>query len=393
MTAPLDNLKILDFSTLLPGPFATMMMADMGADVLRVSSGSRPDLAALLPPFLPGSKVSANIAYLGRGKRSLTLNLKDPRALQVIDRLLGKYDILVEQFRPGVMEKLGLGYETLSGKYPALIYCSITGYGQKGSFRNRAGHDINYLARSGLMSYSCSKKGGPALMGLQIADIVGGSFNAVIGLLAAVCHRERTGDGQQIDIAMMDGVMALNALVGAAYLVDGKEPKSDSLLLNGGSLYDFYETRDHRHISFGGLEPQFFSAFCKKIGRPDLIAKGVMPPDIEIVKEEVRDIIRTRTMDEWLQVFGDADVCVEPVLTIPEAMENEAVDERGLIVDISRPEGGSVRQLSNPIKFSKSPVHYTTVGVRAGTHNREVLLELGYTDQDINAFADSGLFE
>jgi crotonobetainyl-CoA:carnitine CoA-transferase CaiB-like acyl-CoA transferase len=370
-----------------------MMMADLGADVLRVSSGSRPDLAAISPPFLPKSKVSTNIAYLGRGKRSLTLNLKNPRALEIIDRLLKTYDILVEQFRPGVMEKLGLGYEMLSSKYPSLIYCSITGYGQNGSLRDRVGHDINYLARSGLMSYSGTKQHGPSLMGTQIADLVGGSYNALIGFLAAVCHRQQTDEGQHIDISMMDGVMALNSLVAAAYLVDGKEPQSEGHFLNGGSLYDFYETKEGRYISFGGLEPQFFKAFCNGIGRPDLISAGVMPSNIEVVKQEVRGIIKAKTCDEWMAIFHNQDVCIEPVLTLPEALEAETVKEREMIVQVAAPEGGSVRQLSNPIKLSKTPARCSTVGVQAGTHNREVLLELGYTDRDIDEYAGSGLFE
>ena len=275
MAGPLKKMKILDFTALLPGPYATMTLADLGADVLRIVSGSRPDLASFLPPFLPGTNLSCAIAYLGRGKRCMTLNLKDPRAGGIVRKLIGEYDIVIEQFRPGVMAKLGLDYESLKTVNPSLIYCSLTGYGQTGPMRNRAGHDINYRARAGVAACSGHKETGPCLCGVQIADVASGSNHAVIGILAAVVHRHRTGEGQYVDVSMTDGAVAFNALFASAYLVDGSENCCGEGVLNGGSLYDFYETRDGKYLSFGGLEPQFFSAFCEAIGRPDLIPGGV----------------------------------------------------------------------------------------------------------------------
>ncbi|MEA2014730.1 MAG: CaiB/BaiF CoA-transferase family protein, partial [Thermodesulfobacteriota bacterium] len=277
MSGPLKGLKILDFTTLLPGPFATMNLADLGAEVLRVVSGSRPDMAAFAPPFLAGTDISFTVPYLQRGKRSMTLNLKDPRAAQIVRQLISDYDILIEQFRPGVMAKFGLDYETLKEINPAIIYCSITGYGQDSPLSGKAGHDINYLARSGLMSYSGKKDTGPSLMGMQIADVASGSYNAIIGILAAVVHRNETGKGQYIDISMTDGAIAFNAMVGGACLVNNEEPGREGFLLNGGSLYDFYETKDVKYVSFGGIEPRFFAAFCRTIGRLDLIESGVAP--------------------------------------------------------------------------------------------------------------------
>jgi alpha-methylacyl-CoA racemase len=192
MAGPLKGLKILDFTTLLPGPYATMTLADLGAEVLQIVSGSRPDLTAFWPPFIPGTKISAASAMLGRGKRSMTLNLKDQRAAEIVKKLIAEYDILIEQFRPGVMKRLGLDYETLCRTNPALIYCSLTGYGQNGPMQSRAGHDINYLSRAGVMSYSGKKQTGPALTGMQIADVASGSNNSIIGILAAVIHRQNT---------------------------------------------------------------------------------------------------------------------------------------------------------------------------------------------------------
>lgn len=389
---PLNGLKVLDFTTLLPGPYATMGLADMGADVLRIASGSRPDLAAFAPPFIPGTDISFATACLGRGKRCMTLNLKDPRAIEVVHRLLARYDILVEQFRPGVMEKLGLGYTALREVNPALIYCSLTGYGQTGPCRDRVGHDINYLARSGIMAYSGKKESGPSLTGMQIADVASGSNNTVIGILAAVISRNETGKGQQVDVSMADGVVAFNALAGNAYLVDGNEPGRESFLLNGGSLYDFYETKDGGHISLGALEPQFFAAFCGGIGRPDLAAGGISPEDIEEVKGQIREIILTKTRGEWVEGFEGAEACVEPVLTLSEALADEQARERSLIVEVDLPAGGTVRQIAHPITFSETRQEYRTAGVPAGTHTREVMRELGYAEAEIEEFKKEGLF-
>jgi alpha-methylacyl-CoA racemase len=370
-----------------------MNLGDMGAEVVRITSGSRPDMVDFAPPFLPGTDLTAAAAYLGRGKRSITLNLKDPKAVRIIHQLLQSHDILVEQFRPGVMEKFGLDYERLRKINPALIYCSITGYGQDSPLRGRAGHDINYLARSGLMSYSGRIGTGPALTGMQIADVASGSCNAVIGILAAVIHRGKTGAGQHVDISMLDGAMAFNALVAAAYLVDDREPDREGFLLNGGSLYDFYETGDGRHIAFGGLEPQFFSAFCEAIERPDLIPGGVAPENLNEVRNLVRDIIKSKSMDEWMRIFEGTDACVDPVLTLSQALRDPHAKQREMVVEVNLTGGARVRQPAGPIRFSESKQVYDKAGVRAGTHNGEVLLELGYSKEEIDRFEDEGLFK
>ena len=392
MAGPLKGMKILDFTTLLPGPYATMMLADLGADVLRVVSGSRPDLADFVPPCLPGTNLSCATAVLGRGKRCMALNLKDPRAVTIVMRLIESFDILIEQFRPGVMAKFGLDYKMLKSVNPSLIYCSLTGYGQTGPLKNRAGHDINYLARSGIMAYSGRKATGPSLTGIQIADIASGSNNVVIGTLAAVVNRQQTGEGQHVDVSMTDGVIAFNALAGTAFLVDGTETRREEGMLNGGSLYDFYETKDGQYLSFGGLEPQFFAAFCETIGRPDLIPGGVVPRDLNGIKEEVRVILKTKTRDEWMVLFGKVDACVEPVLALGEALRDPHVEARGLVVELNLSGGGKVKQLGHPIRYSATPPEYRSVGVPAGVHTREVLRELGYAESEIDEFEKTGLF-
>lgn len=392
MPGPLEGLKILDFTTLLPGPFATMTLADLGADVLSVVSGSRPDLAAITPPFIEGTALSVASAYLGRGKRSITLNLKDSRAIQVVHRLLEDYDILIEQFRPGVMAKFGLGFSQIAEEYPSLIYCSLTGYGQTGPLKDRAGHDINYLSLAGLMSYAGRKNGGPVPLPMQIADVASGSNSAIIAILAAVIHRQRTGKGQHLDISMTDGVFAFNALAAAACLAAGEIPQREGFILNGGSLYDFYETADNQYIGFGGMEPQFFIAFCRAIGRPDLIAGGIMPPDLARVKDEIRTVICEKTREEWERIFDNVEACVEPVISLPEAINSALAEERGWTVEVTLPDGDLVRQPACPFKFSATPPVYGNTGVTAGTHNRKVFLELGYSGEEIDEFRRTGLF-
>jgi crotonobetainyl-CoA:carnitine CoA-transferase CaiB-like acyl-CoA transferase len=392
MSGALNSLKVLDFTTLLPGPYATMCLADMGADVLRVVSGSRPDLVDFFPPLVPGTKLSAASTQLGRNKRCMALNLKDPRALKIIHQLIADYDIVIEQFRPGVMAKLNLDFESLIKVNPALIYCSITGYGQTGPLRDRAGHDMNYIARSGIMSYSVKKTTGPGLVGIQIADIASGSNNAVIGILAAVVYRQNTGKGQFIDISMTDGMIAFNAMYGAGFLVDGKDLDREGTLLNGGSLYDYFETKDGQYVSFGGLEPQFFTNFFNTINRPDLIPGGVYPKGVEKIKQEIREIFLTKTRDEWIEIFNRTDACFEPVMTLTEVFRDALALEREMLVEVPLRAGGKVKQIANPIKFSVTPPEYRHAGVTAGTHTREVLTGLGYTDEEIANFEKTGLF-
>ncbi len=389
----LERLKILDFSTLLPGPYATMVLSDLGADVLRVVSGSRPDITALMPPFISGTEISANLAWLGRGKSSITLNLKKSRAVKIVKQLIPEYDIIVEQFRPGVMQRLNLGYDDLKKINPGLIYCSLTGYGQDGPYSKRAGHDINYLALSGLMSYSGRKNSGPTLTGMQIADLASGANNVVISILAAVLHRKNSGKGQYIDISMMDGVVPFNAMTGAGTLVNGINPGREKEIFNGGSLYDFYETKDNRYISFGGLEPKFFSAFCTTIGCPELIKDGIMPEDLDQAKSKIKKIIKTKTRKDWEKIFNKVDACVEPVLTITEVLDDPHVKHRKVVVDVNLKSGGSVRQFGTPIRFSETPLHYSKAGYKPGSDNKKILFKLGYSEKEIEDFKRTGIFD
>ena len=376
----LKDLKILDFSTLLPGPFASLMLADMGAEVLKISSASKPDIVTDYPPFIEGTDISACQAWLGRNKKSMFLNLKTEEGVAIVKELVKEYDIVLEQFRPGVMDKLGIGYEDLKAVNPSVIYCSLTGYGQTGPLRDAAGHDINYMARSGIISHAGRKEEGPSLMNFQIADIAVGSLNSVIGILAAVNHRRNTGVGQYIDVAMMDGCVPFNSIDGASFLVSGKQPEREGERLNGGCVYDFYETKDGQYMSVGSLEPQFWSRFCMAIEREDLIEGTVWPENVDEVKAQIRGIFKTKTREEWVERFAEYDACVQPVLDLKEALlEDEQIKAREMVVEVDLPlhEGVKVKQLATSIKMSACPCIYEQAGYPAGYHTHEIIEKLG----------------
>lgn len=382
----LTGLKILDFSTLLPGPYATLMLGDMGAEIIKISSPDKPDIVADYPPYIEGTDITANQAWLGRNKKNVFLNLKSEEGREIVKKLVKEYDIIMEQFRPGVMDRLDLGYEELKKINPKIIYCSLTGYGQTGPMKNSAGHDINYLARSGNMNYSGRKTTGPVLTNMQIADIGVGSLHSVIGILAAVHYRSVTGKGQYIDISMFDGLIPFHAMEGAGFLAEGKEPERESTRLNGGSAYDFYETKDGRYLSVGSLEPKFWKNFCECINLPELIEKTVMPENCENMKNIIRNRILEKTLKEWCDIFQGKDVCVEPVLTMKETLlEDEHVKARNLVVDVKVPNSQkkTVKQMATPIKLSECPIQYKEAGYPLGYHTEEILLKLGYSTDEI----------
>jgi len=383
MLGPLASLKVLDFSTLLPGPFASLLLADMGAEVLRIESPTRMDLLRVLPPHDHG--VSASHAYLNRNKRSLALDLKQPEALEVIKQLLAEYDIVLEQFRPGVMERLGLGYEALKTINPKLIYVSITGYGQTGPYKDRAGHDINYLALAGLASYTGRAESGPLPLGMQVADVAGGSLHGVIGLLAAVIARQQSGMGQHLDVSMTDCAFSLNAMAGAGYLACGAQPGREDQMLNGGSFYDYYRTRDGRWMSVGSLEPAFMKHLCAALGLEELASLGLSPQPAN--QKKLKDALKTEfekhDFSELCGLFSELDACVEPVLSLSEVIEHPQMKARELVTEVPRGDGTNQAQMACPLKFSDGLPEPRHIGAALGQHTDQVLGELGLSAQRI----------
>lgn len=385
----LRNLKILDFSGLLPGPYATMMLADLGAEVLRVESPTRPDLIRSF-----GGKESAAHGYLNRSKRSITLDLKKEESIEIVKQLVMEYDIVLEQFRPGVMERLGLSYEVLKEVNPKLIYCSLTGFGQTGPYRNRPGHDINYLAIAGVVDYSRRAGGRPTPHAVQIADVAGGSLHMVIGILTAVLHRTQTGEGQSIDVSMTDSVFALNALFGPGFLVEGVEPKAEQMMLNGGIYYDYFETKDGRYFSVGSVEPPFRKQLCEAIGQPELfeLAMSEAPDDMHAFTKIVEKAFRSKTYDEWLPIFEEFQACVEPVLSFAEATEHPQIKAREMIVEVPKLDGTSQPQIAHPIKFSHRSPNYKHVGGKLGADTIDIFTQLGYSEEAIRKMKENGVF-
>ena len=381
----LTGYKVLDFSTLLPGPYATMTLADLGAEVLKISSKDKYDLVVGWKPVIPGAQVTGPQAWLGRNKRTMHLDLKKPAAIQAVKKLVLEYDIVVEQFRPGVMAKLGIGYEDLKAINPRIIYCAITGYGQAGPFAMRAGHDINYLSRAGITYAAGRKAGGPSLYNFQIADVAGGSMNAVASILAAIIHREKTGEGQFLDVSMQDSVLPFNTMDGAAYFAGAPVPTRESGYLNGGEIYDFYETSDGAFMSVGSLEPKFFADLCKGLGYPQWQDGAILKTDVAMVKETFRAKFKTKTRDEWTAIFQQLDACVEPVMSLEEVAADEHLRSRGMWPNLEVPvsDGVTITQMGCPMNLSACPPEYRHAGYPEGYHTRQVLAELGYSEDEI----------
>ena len=342
MARPLEGIKVLDFTTLLPGPLATLILAEAGAEVVKIERPGGEDLRRF-PPSI-GTE-SAPFLLLNRGKTCREVDLKDEEAVRTLIPLIEKADVLVEQFRPGVMERLGLGYETLEKINPRLIYCSITGYGQSGTRASEAGHDINYMALTGLLALSHGNAACPALPPTQIADIGGGSFPAVMNILLALLQRGRTGKGARLDIAMADAMFTFAVFAHAELAATGKAPRNGRALLTGGSpRYQLYFASDGEAIAVGALEQKFWIAFCDTIGLPENFRNDTANPEATL--EAVRSLVASRSRAEWEPLLAKADCCATPVKTLAEAMSDRHFLERGLfdheIAGLTKPVAAAV---------------------------------------------------
>src|SRR5215211_6215937 len=297
----LEGVRVLDLSRLLPGGFCSLLLADFGADVLKVEDTGMGDYVRWGPPYYDGAEESARSALflaLNRGKRSIRLDLKNEKGKEVLRRLVRDYDVLLESFRPGVLDRLGVGYERLKQENPGLVYCAITGYGQDGPYTGRSGHDMNYLGLGGLLALTGEKDGPPIQSSGQIADIGGGALMAAVGILVALKERERSGEGQVVDVSMFDGALSWLALVAAKYLADDETPRRGDLELAGGLIcYRPYACKDG-WVTLGALEPKFWQGWCRGVGREDLIPKQFEKPGSEAHAETER-IFLERTREEW----------------------------------------------------------------------------------------------
>src|SRR5436305_1366734 len=355
---PLEGVRVLDLSRLLPGGFCSLLLADFGADVLKVEDTGMGDYIRWSPPYYEGVHESARSALflsLNRNKRSIRVDLKDERGKEVLLRLVRDADVVLESFRPGVLERLGVGYERLREENPGLVYCAITGYGQDGPFRDRSGHDMNYLGLVGLLGLTGEPDGPPVQAAGQIADVGGGALMAAVGILTALRERERSGEGQFVDVSMADGSLSWLALVAARYFADGIVPRRGGLELAGGLVcYRPYACRDG-YVTLGALEPKFWQAWCRGVGREDLIEHQFDPAGSE-AHQTVSEIFATRTREQWRQFASKHDCCLEPVLDLDEALDSELVRAREMVVELDQPGAAQpVKLLGAPIKLSRTP--------------------------------------
>jgi len=381
----LSGLRVLDLTRLLPGPYCTMMLADLGAEVIKIEEPGRGDYLRDFPPKL--RKESGFFLAVNRNKKSITLNVRSHRGREIFSELVKRADVVVEGFRPGVMDKLGLGYKDLKGINPGIILCSISGYGQDGPFAQKAGHDWNYLSLAGISGFMGTREGKPIIPGVQIADIGGGALLSAFCILAAIIARKKTGKGQHIDIAMMDGSLAWTCLYAGKYFIDGKSPVPSKEMITGQfACYNVYKTKDGRYMSLGALEPQFWTAFCKAVGRDDLIKEQFAPSRIadEIIAE-VEGIFAKHTREEWIELLKNVDCCCEPVNNFDETFSHPQVLHRNMVVEMEHPTEGTFRMLNFPGKFSETPAEMKIPPPSLGQHTEEILEELKIRKEAIDA--------
>jgi alpha-methylacyl-CoA racemase len=382
---PLAGVRILDLTRLLPGAFATALLGDLGAEVLKVE---QPGIGDPMRAYAPRVGDSSAFTWItDRNKRSIALNLRDPRGVEVVHRLARDVDVVVEGFRPGVADRLGVGYDALRAGNPALVYCSLSGYGADGPLVAEAGHDLNYMGRSGLLSIT-GVAGETAIPGVQVADLAGGSLMAVAGLLAALLHAERTGEGDHVDISMTDGAFSLLSIHLGAYFADGAVPGAGTELLNGGyPCYNVYACADGRRITVGALEDPFWESVCERVERPDLLATKLDPEAIGTWRE----VFAGRDRDDWLALFAGHDSCVGPVNDLAEAIADPQIVHRGMVVQTEHPTLGPLSQVASPIKLREHPASIRTPAPVLGEATREVLGGLGYEPAEIERLLEDGV--
>jgi alpha-methylacyl-CoA racemase len=406
VSLPLEGIRVLDLTRLLPGGFCSLLLADFGADVLKVEDTGMGDYIRWSPPFYetrpPGhdSARSALFLSLNRNKRSIRLDLKHEDGRNALLRLVREHDVMLESFRPGVLDRLGVGYERMREENPGIVFCAITGYGQDGPRRDASGHDMNYLGLIGLLGLTGERGGEPVQAAGQIADLGGGALMAAFGIMAALRERDGgragsgspgSGEGQLVDVSMSDGALSWLAMVAATYFADETVPRRGDLPLAGSLVcYRPYECADG-WVTLGALEPKFWQAWCRGVGREDLIARQFERPGSE-AHGQVQEIFRSRSRSQWEAFAREHDCCLEPVLGLDEALSSELVRQRGMVVELDQPgTERPVRQLGVPVKLMRTPgQHDRLPGPALGEHTEEVLRAAGYSSQEVAELLRSG---
>jgi crotonobetainyl-CoA:carnitine CoA-transferase CaiB-like acyl-CoA transferase len=391
MYQPLEGTRILDCTRLLPYQYCTMLLGDLGAEVLKIEEPREGDYGR----WGDASRTYESTAFVmaNRNKKSMKLNLKHERGKEIFKKLAASYDVLIESFRPGVMDRLGLGYNEICQVNTRIIYCSATGYGQTGSYRDRAGHDINYLSISGILAWTGEHTGRPVIPAIPFGDMAGGGLFSALTILAALLGRERTGRGQHIDVAQTDVLTSLNILNLAECIAKEKGQTARPHNLRGATLcYNTFRTLDGKYIALGALESKFWENFCNKVGREDLIENRLLPYEEERDSTEaLKDLFASKTQKEWVDIFEDVDTCFSPILTPEETLGDAHLRERGMITTMDDPERGKTIQIGFPAKFSDGLNFKRSPAPSFGEHTAEVLADLGFSSSEVEMLQDQGV--
>ena len=375
-------MRVLDLSRLLPGPYCSRILADFGFEVIKVEPPGGGDWSRYVPPLDPENGQGLLFNALNRGKKSFTVNLKTDEGRAILLRLVETADVLLEAFRPGVMERLGLGYKTLAEINPRLVYCSLSGYGHAGPYRERAGHDLNYQGLAGMLDLTGPREGLPSMPGVPVVDLTGALW-ATTGILMALLERERSGQGQRVDGSLLGAALSLLPLA-VSGLQGGQPPVRGAGRLSGGSVcYNLYQTLDGKVMSLSALEPQFWSSFCQAIGREDLQGQQfsrALPG--EPAYDELCALFRTRTQQEWHELLSEVEACCEPVYSVEEALASAPVQALDMLTEAG---------LRPPVRFSRQSVGRSGQAAQLGEHTAEILAELGYDAGRVEELQSQGI--
>lgn len=390
MEMPLSGITVLDLTRLLPGPFCSLLLADFGAEVIKVEQPGAGDYMRWYPPLV--GDTGGMYLLLNRNKKSFTLDLSKPAGKEIFFRLARVADVVLEGFRPGVARKLGVDYEALAEANPRIVYCSISGYGQDGPYAGQPGHDINYLGYAGVLGMTGNAGGPPVVPGVQIADIGGGALTAAAGILLALLARERTGRGQFVDVAMLDGVISWLPTLAGGYFAGGEVPARGKTWLTGGyACYGVYQTKDGGYVSLGALETHFWERLCRYLGREEFIRWQFAEEKQEEMRSFLEGVFLSRSRDEWVKIFREIDTCGGPVYNLAEVFEDPQVRHREMVFSLEHPRLGRIKQLGFPVKLSATPARVRLAPPDLGEHTKEILSRLGYPEEQIENFRREGV--